>query len=155
MGAEFGGALKNVIAIAAGITEGLGLGDNAKAALLTRGIVEMARLGTALGARRATFFGISGIGDLITTCISRHGRNLAVGRGIGSGRTLEEILSKTKSVAEGVWTSRAALALAQKHGVEAPIIEAVCRMLFEKKPPMEAVRELMTRMPKSEREDLP
>ena len=153
-GVEIAGALKNVIAIAAGISDGLGLGDNAKAALLSRGIVEMSRLGEALGAKRRTFYGLSGIGDLITTCVSRHGRNLAVGRAVGEGGKPDDILSKTGMVAEGVWTSRAALDLARKHSVETPIIDEVCRVLFENKAPRDAVRDLMVRMPKSEGEDL-
>jgi glycerol-3-phosphate dehydrogenase (NAD(P)+) len=154
VGAEFGGALKNVIAIAAGIADGLGLGDNAKAALVTRGIVEMARLGTALGARKATFFGISGIGDLITSCTSRHGRNLRVGRAVGSGRTLDQALEGMKMVAEGVWTCTAARGLGQKHHLELPITEEVCRILHEGKPPLEGLKSLMTRLPKSEAADL-
>ncbi|HEY3227286.1 MAG TPA: NAD(P)H-dependent glycerol-3-phosphate dehydrogenase, partial [Planctomycetota bacterium] len=154
VGAEFGGALKNVIAIAAGIADGLGLGDNAKAALVTRGIVEMARLGTALGARKATFFGISGIGDLITSCTSRHGRNLRVGRAVGSGRTLDQALEGMKMVAEGVWTCTAARGLGRKHNLDLPITEEVCRILHEGKAPLEGLRSLMTRLPKSEAADL-
>lgn len=154
VGAEFGGALKNVIAIAAGIADGLGLGDNAKAAIVTRGIVEMARLGTALGARRATFFGISGIGDLVTSCTSRHGRNLRVGREVGAGRKAEDALKGSGMVAEGVWTCTAARGLGKKHGVELPITEEVCLILHEGKKPMEGLRTLMTRLPKSEAQDL-
>jgi glycerol-3-phosphate dehydrogenase (NAD(P)+) len=152
VGAELGGALKNVIAIAAGIVDGLGLGDNAKAALVTRGIVEMARLGTALGAKHATFFGISGIGDLITSCTSRHGRNLRVGREVAAGRKAEDVLKGM--VAEGVWTCTAARGLAKKHGLDLPITEEVCKILHEGKPPMEGLKSLMSRMPKSEGPDL-
>jgi len=152
VGAEFGGALKNVIAIAAGIADGLGLGDNAKAALVTRGIVEMARLGTKLGARRSTFFGISGIGDLITSCTSRHGRNLRVGREVAAGRKAEDVLKGM--VAEGVWTCTAARGLGQKHGLDLPITEEVCLILHEGKAPIEGLKTLMTRLPKSEAQDL-
>jgi glycerol-3-phosphate dehydrogenase (NAD(P)+) len=152
IGAEFGGALTNVIAIAAGIADGLGLGDNAKAALVTRGIVEMSRLGTALGARRATFFGISGIGDLITSCTSRHGRNLRVGREVAAGRKAEDVLKGM--VAEGVWTCTAARGLGKKHGLDLPITEEVYLILHEGKQPMEGLRTLMTRLPKSEAQDL-
>lgn len=153
VGVEIGGALKNIIAIAAGICDSLRLGDNAKAALLTRGIAEIARLGTALGARRPTFFGVSGIGDLITTCYSPHGRNLYVGREVGKGRPLGEVLRGMSMVAEGVWTCRAALDLARERSVEMPITEAVVRILHEEQPPLEAVRGLMARMPKAEAED--
>ncbi len=154
VGAELGGALKNVIAIAAGIADGLGLGDNAKAAIVTRGIVEMSRLGTALGARRTTFFGISGVGDLITSCTSRHGRNLRVGREVGAGRTADQALKGTGMVAEGVWTCTAARGLGKKHGVELPITEEVCKILHEGKAPLEGLKSLMTRLPKSEAADL-
>lgn len=154
VGVELAGALKNVIAIAAGICDGLKLGDNAKAALLSRGVVEMARLGTALGSRKSTFFGISGIGDLIATCYSPHGRNLRVGRAIGAGRTLEETLAGSPMVAEGVWTCTAARDLAARHGVELPITEEICRILHEGKPPLEGLKSLMSRVPKSESADL-
>ena len=152
VGVEFAGALKNVMAIAAGIADGLGLGDNAKAALVTRGIVEMARLGTALGARRSTFFGISGIGDLITSCTSRHGRNLRVGREVAAGRKAADVLKGM--VAEGVWTCTAARELGRKHGIDLPITEEVCRILHEGKAPLEGLKSLMTRLPKSEAQDL-
>jgi len=152
VGSEFGGALKNVIAIAAGIADGLGLGDNAKAALVTRGIVEMARLGTTLGARRATFFGISGVGDLITSCTSRHGRNLRVGREVAAGKKAGDVLKGM--VAEGVWTCTAARGLAKKHGLDMPITEEVYLILHEGKAPKEGLKTLMTRMPKSEASDL-
>jgi glycerol-3-phosphate dehydrogenase (NAD(P)+) len=153
LGVELAGALKNIIGIAAGISDSLGLGDNAKAALLTRGIVEIARLGMRLGAKRPTFYGVSGIGDLITTCTSSHGRNLFVGREIGKGRALHEVLSGMTMVAEGVWTCQAAMELARSQGVEMPITEAVVRILHEGKSPKDAVRDLMARLPKSEAED--
>lgn len=149
-GVELGGALKNVIAIAAGMCDGLKLGDNAKAALLTRGIVEMARLGEAMGARKETFFGLSGIGDLITTCYSRHGRNLRVGREIGAGKTLKHVLDGMVMVAEGVATCRAARDLGKQHKVPMPITEEVTRVLYEDLAPTEGVRNLMTRPSKRE-----
>ena len=145
LGVELAGALKNVIAIAAGICDGAGLGDNAKAALITRGLVEIARLGEEMGARRATFAGLAGMGDLITTCFSPFGRNLAVGRAIGKGETLAQILSRMEQVAEGVATTRSTKALATKHKVEMPITEEVHRVLFEDKPPKRAVSDLMQR----------
>jgi glycerol-3-phosphate dehydrogenase (NAD(P)+) len=150
LGVELGGALKNVIALAGGISDGLGLGHNAKAALLTRGIVEMARLGTAMGARKHTFFGLSGIGDLITTTTFPAGRNLSVGRALGEGQKLDEILGGMHAVAEGVWTAKAALALARRYGVQMPITHEVHAILFEGKPPREALRDLMSRGPRSE-----
>jgi glycerol-3-phosphate dehydrogenase (NAD(P)+) len=150
LGVELAGALKNVIALAGGICEGLGLGHNAKAALLTRGIVEMARLGVKLGARRQTFFGLSGIGDLITTTTYPSGRNLSVGRALGEGRKLEEILGSMASVAEGVWTTRAALRLARRYRVEMPITREVHAILFEGKSPRDALRDLMLRGPRPE-----
>lgn len=150
-GVELGGALKNVIALAGGICDGLGLGHNAKAALLTRGIVEMARLGAKLGAKTETFFGLSGIGDLITTTTFPSGRNLSVGRAIGEGKPLEEILGGMRSVAEGVWSAKAVLDLARKKGVDMPITQEVHAILFEKKPAKEALRDLMRRDMKAER----
>lgn len=153
IGVELGGALKNVIAIAAGICEGLGLGDNAKAALVSRGIVEMARLGAAMGARKATFFGLSGVGDLVTTSYSPHGRNLYVGRQIGAGKSLKEILAGMVMVAEGVWTTRAMLELGRRHAVSVPIAQEVGAVLFDGKPPLQAVRDLMTRVARSELPD--
>jgi glycerol-3-phosphate dehydrogenase (NAD(P)+) len=150
-GVELGGALKNVIALAGGICDGLGLGHNAKAALLTRGIVEMARLGAALGAKTETFFGLSGIGDLITTTSYPHGRNLSVGRAIGEGKPLGEILGGMRSVAEGVWSAKAVLDLAKKRGVDMPITQQVHAILFEKKSAKEALRDLMRRDMKAER----
>jgi glycerol-3-phosphate dehydrogenase (NAD(P)+) len=150
-GVEVGAAVKNVIAIAAGLCDGLGFGDNAKAALLTRGLAEITRLGLAMGARRETFFGLSGLGDLITTCVSPYGRNLKVGQEIGKGRKLEEVLAEiAPMVPEGVWTTRAVCALAERHGVEMPIAQAVRSVLFENKPPLLAAQSLMTREPKAE-----
>jgi len=153
-GVELGGSVKNVIAIAAGVCDGMGLGDNAKAALLSRGLVEISRLGQALGARKTTFYGISGLGDLVTTCYSPWGRNRSVGLSIGKGKTLRQILSEMKMVAEGVETTRSVLALAKRHRVPMPIVEEVHAVLFEDKPPRKAVVDLMTRGAKSELEDL-
>ncbi|MBI3272934.1 MAG: NAD(P)-dependent glycerol-3-phosphate dehydrogenase [Planctomycetes bacterium] len=154
VGVEFGAAVKNVIAIAAGILDGLALGDNAKASLLSRGMIEIARLGVALGAKKNTFFGISGLGDLVTTCVSPYGRNREVGFRIGKGQKLSAVLSGMEKVAEGVWTTRSARALARKHNVDSPIIQEVFRVLYEDKDPAHAVRDLMVRSPKSEAEDL-
>jgi glycerol-3-phosphate dehydrogenase (NAD(P)+) len=145
IGAEIGVALKNIIAIAAGVCDGLGYGDNTKAALLTRGLVEISRLGSALGARRETFFGLSGIGDLIVTALSRHSRNRHVGERIGRGESLESILENMVMVAEGVRTTRAAVALASRLDVELPIIENIHKVLFNGKDPNEAIMDLMNR----------
>jgi glycerol-3-phosphate dehydrogenase (NAD(P)+) len=154
-GAELGGALKNVIALAAGIADGLGLGDNAKAALLTRGIVEMARFGVAHGARSETFFGLAGLGDLATTCYSRHSRNRSVGEKIGRGQTLEAVLAEMQMVAEGVWTTRALFGPeSEARGISMPIAEQVHEVLFEGKDPREAVTELMRREPAGEMDGL-
>lgn len=150
VGVELGVAVKNVIAVAAGICDGLGFGDNTKGALLTRGLAEIVRLGVTLGARRETFFGLAGVGDLITTCLSRHSRNRHVGEQIGRGRTLKEVLEEMVMVAEGVDTARAALTLAAANGVEMPITEQVNAVLFEEKDPTAAIRELMTRERKAE-----
>ena len=150
VGAELGGALKNVIALAGGICDGLGLGHNAKAALLTRGIVEMARLGTRLGAKKQTFFGLSGIGDLITTTTFPSGRNLSVGRALGEGKKLEEILGSMASVAEGVWSTKAVLALARRNRVDMPITEQVHAILFEGKAAKDALKDLLKRGPRAE-----
>lgn len=150
IGAEIGGALKNVIAIAAGIIDGLGMGDNTKAALITRGLAEMARLGTELGANPSTFSGLSGLGDLIVTCDSRHSRNRRVGEQIGKGKTLQQILAETQMVAEGVSTTESAFQLAKRYEVEMPIVEKVYEILFENKPPRQAIHELMTRETKRE-----
>jgi len=150
LGVEFGAAVKNIIAVAAGICDGLGLGDNAKAALMTRGMVEMARLGAALGASRQTFSGLSGMGDLITTCISPHGRNRAVGEAIGRGRLLKEVMDEMDMVAEGVDATKAVRKLAGKLGVEMPITEEVYQVLFRGKDPLAGVTDLMLREPKPE-----
>lgn len=150
IGCELGGSLKNVIAIAAGIIDGLGLGDNTKAALITRGLAEMSRLGAAIGAKSITFSGLSGLGDLFVTCNSRHSRNRKVGELIGSGSTMQEINSQMKMVAEGVFTTKAALELGNKHNVEIPITEQVYRILFENVKPLDAIKELMTRQSKRE-----
>lgn len=149
-GVELGGALKNVIALAAGVCDGLGFGDNTKAALMTRGMVEMARLGTALGGKPETFGGLAGIGDLIVTCASRHSRNRAVGEQIGLGRSLEQVLAGMSMVAEGVRTTEGAWELARRHGVPMPITEAVHAILFEGRGPREEVVRLMTRDLKEE-----
>lgn len=151
VGAEVAGALKNVIALAAGMIDGLGLGFNAKSALLARGLAEMVRLGVALGAKTETFFGIAGVGDLATTCFSPEGRNRACGEAIGRGATLNEHLARTRSVVEGVETARSVADLARDRGVDMPITDAVCRILFDGLPPLDAIHELMTREAKSER----
>lgn len=146
VGAELGGALKNVIALAAGISDGLELGDNAKAALLTRGMVEMARFGESRGGKQSTFFGLAGFGDLVTTCCSKHSRNRSVGEAIGRGETLEQILARMKMVAEGVWTTKALFGPeSDLRGLELPIAEQVHAILFENKEPREAVLDLMRR----------
>jgi len=145
IGVELGGGLKNIIAVAAGITDGLGLGDNAKAALVSRGLMEMARYGHACGARFETFFGLSGAGDLMVTCYSRHSRNRALGERIGRGETLEEVLASTEKVAEGVSTCRAIHEAAGKRKVDMPITAALHAILFESLPPHDAVAGLMHR----------
>jgi glycerol-3-phosphate dehydrogenase (NAD(P)+) len=150
VGVELGGALKNIIAIACGISDGLGFGANTKAALLNRGMTEIMRLGIALGARPQTFWGLSGMGDLITTCISPYGRNRWVGEQIGKGRKIKQILAGMEMVAEGVWTTKAAYELSQKKHVEMPITEQVYKVLYENKNPRQAVKELMTRKLKEE-----
>jgi glycerol-3-phosphate dehydrogenase (NAD(P)+) len=155
VGVELAGALKNVMAIAAGIGDGLGFGDNAKAALLTRGLVEMARFGVALGADRETFFGLAGIGDLITTCFSPHGRNRRVGQRLATGESLETIVGGTHMVAEGVYTTRSVHERARQLGIEMPIVTEVYRVLYEKKPPLAAVSDLMLRRPIHERPEPP
>jgi glycerol-3-phosphate dehydrogenase (NAD(P)+) len=149
-GVEIAGSVKNVLAIAAGMSEGVGYGDNAKAALITRGIAEIRRLGVAMGARPTTFSGLAGIGDLVVTCMSRHSRNRAVGFEIGRGRSLEEVTRSMSMVAEGVRTTESVHELARRHGVEMPITEAVHAILFEGKAPRTAVHELMTRSAKQE-----
>ncbi|MDD2230265.1 MAG: NAD(P)-dependent glycerol-3-phosphate dehydrogenase [Candidatus Cloacimonetes bacterium] len=150
IGVEIGGAVKNIISIAAGIVSGLGFGDNTIGALLTRGIVEISRLGIAMHARSETFLGLSGIGDLITTATSPHSRNRYVGVEIGRGRKLPEILAGMSMVAEGVATTRSVHFLALKLGVEMPIVHQVYQILFETKDPKEAITELMTRELKAE-----
>lgn len=150
LGVELGGALKNIVAIAAGIADGLDLGDNAKAALLTRGLHEMAVLGTALGARWETFYGLAGMGDLITTGVSPHGRNRALGERIGRGETLDQILATTKKVSEGVWTCKSVRERIPDLGVEMPISCEVHEVLFEAKSPRDAVHSLMTRLLREE-----
>lgn len=152
LGVELCGALKNVMAVAAGIAEGLGLGDNAKAAILSRGLVEMMRYAGAEGARSETVWGLAGVGDLAVTAFSQHGRNRAFGVRIGQGETLDEILASTPKVAEGVWTSRVVRRRAGELGIEMPLSEAVCRVLFEGLAPDRAVRELMERDRKRELE---
>ncbi len=149
-GVQIGGALKNIIAIGAGIGDGMDAGDNAKAAFMTRGIAEIARLGVALGAEPLTFAGLSGIGDLICTCSSSLSRNHQVGVGLASGKTLEEILGMMKEVAEGVETTRAAVVMARNAGVEMPIAGQMYDVLFRGKPPLDAVQSLMLREPRHE-----
>ncbi len=151
VGAELGGALKNVMAIAAGIIDGMKLGDNPKAAMMTRGITEMGRLGETLGGRAATFSGLSGIGDLIVTCTSGHSRNRHVGEELGRGRQLSEILEAMGMVvAEGVTTARGAYALARKAGAETPIIDEIYAILYENRDVPSAIRNLMCRSAKAE-----
>ena len=150
LGTELCGALKNVMALAAGIADGLGYGDNAKAAILARGIVEMARFGRAAGADERTFFGLAGVGDLAVTAFSRHGRNRAFGERIGRGATLQQALAASPKVAEGVWTSRVVVDRARTLGVEMPIAVAVARVLYEGLPARDAVRALMERDRKAE-----
>ena len=152
LGVELGGSLKNVIALCAGILDGMGLGDNTKAALMTRGIVEMSRLGVAMGARPETFNGLSGIGDLIVTCTSMHSRNRRAGILIGQGKSLEEAQTEVKMVVEGVKTCRAAKELADDMGVEMPIVNEAYRVLFEGMPPQQAIENLMGRDKKHESE---
>jgi glycerol-3-phosphate dehydrogenase (NAD(P)+) len=149
-GVELGGALKNVIAIGAGIGDGLGAGDNAKAAFITRGIAEITRLGVASGADVLTFAGLSGIGDLIATCASPLSRNHRVGAALAQGQRLEAILAGMGEVAEGVPTTRAALELGKRHGVELPIVEQMHRVLFDGVAPTEAIQSLMAREPTDE-----
>lgn len=149
-GVEIGGSAKNVLAIAAGIVDGVGYGDNAKAALVTRGLAEIRRLGRALGADPQTFSGLSGIGDMVVTCMSQHSRNRHLGEQIAKGRPLNEVRCEMKMVSEGVGTTRSVYHLAKQHGVEMPITEAVYSVLFEDKQPSQMVKRLMTRSPKRE-----
>lgn len=150
IGVQIGGALKNIIAIGAGIGDGLQAGDNAKAAFMTRGISEIARLGMSMGAEVATFAGLSGIGDLICTCSSNLSRNHQVGVGLAAGKSLEEVLASMTEVAEGVDTTRAAVAMARNAGVEMPIAEQMHEILFAGKSPVDAVQSLMMREPRQE-----
>ncbi len=150
IGVELGGALKNIIALAAGICDGAGFGDNTKAALMTRGLVEINRLGVKLGANPDTFAGLSGMGDLIVTCMSRHSRNRYVGEQIGKGKSLQQILEEMVMVAEGVKTTESVHGLSKKVNVEMPIANEVYKTLFENKPSVEAMQDLMTRASKIE-----
>ena len=153
IGVELGGALKNVMALAAGISDGLHFGDNTKAALMTRGIVEITRLGLAMGAQLQTFSGLSGIGDLIVTCTSPHSRNWKAGFLIGQGKTVEDTLQEVHMVVEGIHTAKAALAFSKKYQIEMPIIQEVNSVLFEKKDPKQAVVDLMMRDKTEEQDD--
>jgi glycerol-3-phosphate dehydrogenase (NAD(P)+) len=150
LGVEIGGALKNVMAIASGISVSLGLGNNARASLITRGLVEMTRLGVAMGAKERTFAGLSGIGDLVLTCTSPLSRNYTVGVKLGQGMKLKDILSQTRSVAEGVETAESAYELAKKYNIEMPIVEQVYKVIYDDKDPALAVKDLMERSLKSE-----
>lgn len=154
IGVEIGGALKNIIALAAGISDGLGYGDNAKAALMTRGLAEIARLGTKMGANPLTFSGLTGIGDLIVTCTSVHSRNWRAGNALGKGESLQEILLNMGQTVEGVRTTKAAYQLAEKYQVNMPISTILYKVLFENLNPKAAVDELMTRKKTHEMEDL-
>jgi len=151
VGVELGGSVKNIIAIAAGVCDGFALGDNAKAALITRGLAEISRLGVAMGADPLTFAGLSGMGDLIVTCASRHSRNRAVGERIAQGMTPEQAVAASPMIAEGVRTTKAARVLAERHGVEMPITQQVHAILFENADPRQAVADLMQRQAKPER----
>ena len=154
LGMEIGASLKNVIALAAGMADGLGYGDNTKAALITRGISEMGRLALAMGAKFETVSGLTGMGDLIVTCASMHSRNRKAGMLMGQGYTMQQAMDEVKMVVEGVYSAKAAIALAQKYQVSMPIIEQVNEVLFQDKPAKEAVRELMLRDKKVEHDDL-
>lgn len=154
LGMELGGSLKNVIALAAGMADGLGYGDNTKAALITRGIAELTRLATKMGAREETLSGLTGIGDLIVTCQSRHSRNRKAGMLMGQGKTMEEATAEVKMVVEGIYSAKAALALAKQYEVSMPIIEAVNHVLFDGQKASDAVEELMLRDKKSEHSGL-
>ena len=155
LGMELGGALKNVIALAAGIADGMGYGDNTKAALITRGIAEIARLGVKMGGALESFTGLTGIGDLIVTCASVHSRNRKAGYLMGQGKTMEEAMAEVKMVVEGVYSAKAAAKLGKKYGVALPIVDKVNEVLFEGKDPKEAVDELMLRDSKAEHSALP
>jgi glycerol-3-phosphate dehydrogenase (NAD(P)+) len=155
LGVELGGSLKNVIALAAGTADGLGYGDNTKAALITRGMAEIARLGMKMGAKAETFYGLSGIGDLIVTCASVHSRNRKAGYLMGKGYTMEEAMAEVKMVVEGVYSAKAAKELSEKYEVEMPIISEVNKVLFEGKSASDAVKDLMLRDKKVETPMLP
>ncbi|HCX63921.1 MAG TPA: glycerol-3-phosphate dehydrogenase, partial [Eubacteriaceae bacterium] len=154
IGVELGGALKNVIALGAGISDGLGYGDNSKAALITRGIVEISRLGKLLGAKSETFAGLSGIGDLIVTCTSMHSRNRRAGILIGQGKTMDEAINQVKMVVEGIKATKASYELSKFYHCEMPIVEGMYKILYENVPPRDMVNEIMTRKHKSELEAL-
>ena len=154
-GVEIGASVKNVIAIAAGICDGLGFGNNSKSALITRGLSEITRLGVAMGGKRDTFSGLTGLGDLITTCVSPYGRNRFVGEQIARGKKLSQLLEEMEQVAEGILTTKSVCKLADKYNVEMPITREIYNVLFEDKDPMSAVNELMVREPKSEVEFQP
>lgn len=145
IGIELGGSLKNVIALAAGTVDGLELGDNTRAALMTRGLAEISRLGIAMGGQLETFIGLSGMGDLIVTCTSVHSRNHKAGYLIGKGYTMQQAMDEVKQVVEGVYSAKAALMLSKRYQVRMPIVEQICQVLFENKPAMEALMELLTR----------
>jgi len=145
IGVELGAAVKNVIAIAAGVCDGIGYGDNTKSGMITRGLFEMSRLGTKLGANPTTFFGLSGIGDLATTCFSSHGRNLKVGRELGQGKKIKDILEGMEMVAEGVDTAKAIHELCERENLQLPIMNEVYQILFEDKDPHQAVSDLLDR----------
>jgi glycerol-3-phosphate dehydrogenase (NAD(P)+) len=151
IGVELAASVKNVIALAAGICDGMGFGDNTKGAVLTRGMVEIIRLGKKMGAKEETFYGLAGMGDLITTCISKHSRNRNMGEMIASGLSLKDALAKMVMVAEGVETAKSAYRLSLKYGIEMPITTEVYKALFENKSPKDAARDLMMREAKPER----
>jgi glycerol-3-phosphate dehydrogenase (NAD(P)+) len=151
VGIELGGALKNIFAIPAGVSDGFGFGDNSKAALVTRSVAELVRLGVAMGGDARTFQGLSGVGDLMATCFSRHSRNRRLGEQLGQGRSLDEITRGMKTVAEGIPTSRSAYECARRLGIETPIIDQVYAVLHEAKAPLQALQELLGRDQKSER----
>ena len=155
LGIELGGSLKNVIALAAGIADGLGYGDNTKAALITRGIHEIALLGVAMGSKIETFYGLSGIGDLIVTCASMHSRNRRAGILIGQGKTMDEAMAEVHMVVEGVYSAKAASALSQKYDVDMPIVNSVTKILFEGMDASSAVKDLMVRDKKLENQNIP
>jgi glycerol-3-phosphate dehydrogenase (NAD(P)+) len=150
IGVEIGGAMKNVIAIAAGVSDGIGYGDNTKAALVTRGLTEIVRLGTAVGGRPQTFYGLSGMGDLIVTCASRHSRNRGFGERLGRGESRDEIAASMRMVAEGVWNAETAWQLAQELDLDLPITHEVYKILYEDKDPTRAVTDLLARDPRPE-----